>query len=163
MRVAAAAAAKAEAKAKPTTDLNSNKSTTSTMTHGREVEKKTINVVVRMISTKSVPVNGGEAETQIQQRNTDSLNKNIENSKENISPNDNSISEVISYVSNEAVAGVKNWKLENENAYGLSVSLYETNFITKEQAGSPIADCYGLVVRGNSSAMALADGVNWGE
>lgn len=60
------------------------------------------------------------------------------------------------------IAGVSNWKLENDHAYGLSVSLYEKNFITNEQAGNPVADCYGLVVRGNAAAMALADGVNWG-
>ena len=36
---------------------------------------------------------------------------------------------------------------------GMSLSLYETNMITKESTGNPIADCYGLVVRGNSIAM----------
>lgn len=61
------------------------------------------------------------------------------------------------------IAGVSNWKLENDHAYGLSVSLYEKNFITNDQVGNPVADCYGLVVRGNAAAMALADGVNWGK
>lgn len=56
-----------------------------------------------------------------------------------------------------------NWKTENEHAYGISVSLYERNHITNEPIGSPIADCFGLIVRDNCSVMALADGVNWGE
>lgn len=56
-----------------------------------------------------------------------------------------------------------NWKLENDHAYGLSVSLYEKNCVTDERVGEPIADCYGLMVRGQSAVMAMADGVNWGE
>lgn len=60
-------------------------------------------------------------------------------------------------------AGISNWKRENDDAYGISVSLYEKNYITQESTGNPIADCYGLVMRGNSVAIALADGVNWGK
>ncbi|SPP84035.1 blast:GDNF-inducible zinc finger protein 1 [Drosophila guanche] len=60
------------------------------------------------------------------------------------------------------VAGVENWRMECDFAYGISVSLYETNMLTKEPMGNPIADCYGMVVRGDSAAMAMADGVNWG-
>ena len=63
----------------------------------------------------------------------------------------------------ESVAGVSNWKMECDAAYGISVSLYENNMLTKEPMGNPIADCYGMVVRGNAAAMALADGVNWGD
>lgn len=63
----------------------------------------------------------------------------------------------------EPIAGVTNWKMESESAYGISVSLYENNMLTKEPMGNPIADCYGIVVRGNAAAMALADGVNWGD
>lgn len=63
----------------------------------------------------------------------------------------------------ESVAGVSNWKMECDSAYGISVSLYENNMLTKEPMGNPIADCYGMVVRGNAAAMALADGVNWGD
>ncbi|XP_075145271.1 PP2C-like domain-containing protein CG9801 [Haematobia irritans] len=63
----------------------------------------------------------------------------------------------------DVIAGVRNWKMESETAYGISVSLYENNMLTKEPMGNPIADCYGMVVRGNSAAMALADGVNWGD
>ncbi|KAH8294866.1 hypothetical protein KR018_003770 [Drosophila ironensis] len=61
------------------------------------------------------------------------------------------------------VAGVENWHMECDFAYGISVSLYENNIVTKEAMGNPIADCYGMVVRGDSAAMALADGVNWGD
>lgn len=61
------------------------------------------------------------------------------------------------------LAAVPNWHLENDHAYGLSVSLYEQHFVTSERIGDPIADCYGLVVRGQSAVMAMADGVNWGE
>ncbi|XP_055852018.1 PP2C-like domain-containing protein CG9801 [Episyrphus balteatus] len=63
----------------------------------------------------------------------------------------------------EPIAGVTNWKMESESAYGISVSLYENNMLTKEPMGNPIADCYGIVVRGNAATMALADGVNWGD
>lgn len=60
-------------------------------------------------------------------------------------------------------AAVPNWRLENDHAYGLSVSLYEQIYGSGERAGDPIADCFGLVVRGQSAVMAMADGVNWGE
>ncbi|XP_046804928.1 PP2C-like domain-containing protein CG9801 [Lucilia cuprina] len=63
----------------------------------------------------------------------------------------------------DSIAGVSNWKMECDSAYGISVSLYENNMLTKEPMGNPIADCYGMVVRGNAAAMALADGVNWGD
>ncbi|KAH8243877.1 hypothetical protein KR032_011090 [Drosophila birchii] len=61
------------------------------------------------------------------------------------------------------VAGVENWRMECDFAYGISVSLYENNMLTKEPMGNPIADCYGMVVRGDSAIMAMADGVNWGD
>lgn len=63
----------------------------------------------------------------------------------------------------DVIAGVSNWKMESDLAYGISVSLYENNMLTKEPMGNPIADCYGMVVRGNAAVMALADGVNWGD
>lgn len=101
------------------------------------------------------------------QHTVDNLNRNMADAKENVAPNDNVVVSrpfpITSPGAHDAIAGVQNWKLENENAYGLSVSLYERNFITKEQCGSPIADCFGLVTRGNSAAIALADGVNWGD
>lgn len=121
----------------------------------------------------------------------DALNKNSTNerSKENISPNDNARytqngmtngstkhanddlmtastilnSNTITITSPDEYAGISNWKRESDDAYGMSVSLYEKNYITQQSTGSPIADCFGLVMRGNSVAMALADGVNWGE
>ncbi|EDW68191.1 PP2C-like domain-containing protein CG9801 [Drosophila virilis] len=61
------------------------------------------------------------------------------------------------------VAGVENWQMDCDFAYGISVSLYENNMLTKEPMGNPIADCYGCVVRGDAAAMAMADGVNWGD
>ncbi|XP_068155367.1 PP2C-like domain-containing protein CG9801 [Drosophila tropicalis] len=61
------------------------------------------------------------------------------------------------------VAGVHNWQMDADFAFGISVSLYENNMLTKEPIGSPIADCFGLVVRGDSAVMAMADGVNWGD
>lgn len=116
--------------------------------------KGTINVVVSMISTTRVPSLTAEKHFNgdVTISTTNKLNENV---KENISPNDSAM--------HEEFAGVSNWKLENENAYGLSVSLYEKNFITQQSQGSPIADCYGIVARSNSIAMALADGVNWGK
>ncbi|XP_037948610.1 PP2C-like domain-containing protein CG9801 [Teleopsis dalmanni] len=63
----------------------------------------------------------------------------------------------------DSIASVSNWKMETDYAYGISVSLYENNILTKEPMGNPIADCYGMVVHGDAVAMALADGVNWGD
>lgn len=155
-----------------------------------ETSKGTINVVVSMISTTKLTdaANSNAVKSSASSNvkmsvrpNSDVLNQNTDIAKENISPKENIqddpvIKSSMLIVTNEStinstilnspscdeIAGVSNWQLENENAYGLSVSLYEKNFITKEPAGSPIADCYGLVSRGNSIAMALADGVNWG-
>lgn len=66
------------------------------------------------------------------------------------------------FIDANTIATSINWKTDNEHAYGLSISLYEKNHITNESIGNPIADCYGLIVRGDCSVMALADGVNWG-
>uniref|UniRef100_A0A0K0EGV1 PPM-type phosphatase domain-containing protein n=1 Tax=Strongyloides stercoralis TaxID=6248 RepID=A0A0K0EGV1_STRER len=52
---------------------------------------------------------------------------------------------------------------DDKRAYGASISLYETNPITGKNAGSPIADVFGILARENNCIMALADGVNWGE
>lgn len=152
----------------------------------------TINVIVSMICTtratdESFTARGENVNLVLSRPTSDnnSNNKNVDVRKENISPNDNNhtanatncisndnnftpngIMEAFmnrnSVTSPDEYAGISNWKMENENAYGLSVSLYEKNFITQESTGNPIADCYGLVMRGNSVAMALADGVNWG-
>ncbi|MFH4976326.1 hypothetical protein AB6A40_003035 [Gnathostoma spinigerum] len=50
-----------------------------------------------------------------------------------------------------------------ERCFGLSTSLYERNPLTGINAGSPIADVFGIVSRDNNAILALADGVNWGE
>ncbi|XP_018014825.1 uncharacterized protein LOC108671765, partial [Hyalella azteca] len=63
----------------------------------------------------------------------------------------------------EEVAGVLNWNRPSERAFGLSTTLYERHPITRERAGNPIADSFGVVARYNSALLALADGVNWGE
>ncbi|XP_058463445.1 PP2C-like domain-containing protein CG9801 isoform X2 [Malaya genurostris] len=62
----------------------------------------------------------------------------------------------------DPIANVKNWNLPNDNAYGISVSLYEKNLLSGENVGNPVADCFGILVRNNCCIMALADGVNWG-
>lgn len=150
----------------------------------------TINVIVSMISTTTATEESINARNEnvnlVLSRpssDNDSNNKNVAVRKENYSPNDNTsnakncISNDNNFTTNgimgafinrnsvtspDEYAGISNWKMENENVYGLSVSLYEKNFITQESTGNPIADCYGIVMRGNSVAMALADGVNWG-
>lgn len=85
---------------------------------------------------------------------------NIATAKQNSRPNSQ---EIMHGIEIDPVAGVFDWKQENEHAFGISVSLYEKSPITNKSAGSPIADCFGLVSRGNVAALALADGVNWGE
>lgn len=118
--------------------------------------KGTINVVVSMISTTKAAMAEKNYSGDLVISTANNVNENV---KENISPNDSAAAVSM----HEEFAGVSNWKLENENVYGLSVSLYEKNFITQQNQGSPIADCYGIVARSNSVAMALADGVNWGK
>ncbi|XP_023711449.1 PP2C-like domain-containing protein CG9801 isoform X2 [Cryptotermes secundus] len=61
------------------------------------------------------------------------------------------------------VAGVSDWSRPNNRAYGAATTLYERHPLTKQHAGSPIADCFAIVARTNSAILALADGVNWGE
>lgn len=133
-----------------------------------------VNIIVRMISTTQM----AHDNTKLESSCPCSYNKNIEIPKGNISPNENTIYTGSIHgnkddISNDSMtfntitspdeyAGISNWKMENDDAFGVSVSLYENNLITQEPTGNPIADCYGLVARGNSIAMALADGVNWG-
>jgi hypothetical protein len=45
----------------------------------------------------------------------------------------------------------------------MSTSLYEKHPITGVNAGTPIADVFGIIARENNAVVALADGVNWGE
>lgn len=150
-----------------------------------KIEKATINVVVSLISTSgssgTLPVKPTATSQSLtfgtiqQHTAADTLNRNTESksvteqpteiedelSNDNVSLADSGSSTIMELPA--VIAGVSNWKLENDHAYGLSMSLYEKNYVTNEQVGNPVADCYGLVVRGNTAVMALADGVNWGK
>lgn len=65
---------------------------------------------------------------------------------------------------NDLIADVTHWNAPStDQGFGIAISLYEKNPITNEHAGSPIADCYGMIARRNSCVMVMADGVNWGE
>jgi hypothetical protein len=66
---------------------------------------------------------------------------------------------------NDLIADITHWNAPppSEHGFGISISLYEKNPITNEHAGSPIADCFGMIARKDSCIMALGDGVNWGE
>ncbi|XP_022250579.1 PP2C-like domain-containing protein CG9801 isoform X1 [Limulus polyphemus] len=63
----------------------------------------------------------------------------------------------------EYIAGVKNWNKPSSEAYGIATTLYECHPVTRENAGEPIADAFGVCLRENSAILVLADGVNWGE
>ncbi|XP_033341026.1 PP2C-like domain-containing protein CG9801 isoform X1 [Megalopta genalis] len=60
------------------------------------------------------------------------------------------------------IAGISDWFIPHETAYGIATTLYEKNPTNDTNNGEPIADCFGIVVRSNSAILALADGVNWG-
>ncbi|CAG9770367.1 unnamed protein product [Ceutorhynchus assimilis] len=55
------------------------------------------------------------------------------------------------------------WNKKSEFYYGVSDSLYDQNQVTHHKNGDPIADCFGVIARGDSAILAVADGVNWGE
>uniref|UniRef100_A0A182Q422 PPM-type phosphatase domain-containing protein n=1 Tax=Anopheles farauti TaxID=69004 RepID=A0A182Q422_9DIPT len=63
----------------------------------------------------------------------------------------------------DPIANITDWNRPNEDAYGISVSLYEKHLQTSGNVGDPIADCFGIIARTDSCIMAMADGVNWGE
>lgn len=70
--------------------------------------------------------------------------------------------------SQDPIAGVIDWNNPSDFAYGLSLSLYEedrtsTRRVAGRLMGDPIADVFGLVVRGNNSILAVADGSGWGK
>ncbi|XP_034936842.1 PP2C-like domain-containing protein CG9801 isoform X3 [Chelonus insularis] len=65
-------------------------------------------------------------------------------------------------LTNLEIAGVKNWFLPHDLAYGIATTLYEKNPTTDINNGEPIADCFGIAARPNAAILALADGVNWG-
>lgn len=86
----------------------------------------------------------------IQQHGTDQERNDTDGVQQIISPSSD-------------VAGVLDWSRPHSRAYGAATTLYERHPLTKQHAGSPIADCFGIVARKNSAILALADGVNWGE
>lgn len=57
----------------------------------------------------------------------------------------------------------KEWNIKSDFVFGVSDSLYDRNQVTKRKNGDPIADCFGVIARGDSAILALADGVNWGK
>ncbi|XP_017014164.2 PP2C-like domain-containing protein CG9801 [Drosophila takahashii] len=121
-------------------------------------------------NSKSSIANLAAATTGGEKASSDQNNKNLLNAKTEASVDGDRERLLREAVSNQGgsspaaiIAGVENWRMECDFAYGISVSLYETNMLTKEPMGNPIADCYGMVVRGDSAAMAMADGVNWGD
>ncbi|XP_057330830.1 PP2C-like domain-containing protein CG9801 isoform X2 [Microplitis mediator] len=63
---------------------------------------------------------------------------------------------------NEMIAGIENWFLPHELAYGIATTLYEKNPTNNVTNGEPIADCFGIAARPNAAILILADGVNWG-
>lgn len=71
--------------------------------------------------------------------------------------------EITKFVGDEPIANITDWNRPNEDAYGISVSLYEKHLHTSGNVGDPIADCFGIISRVDSCIMAMADGVNWGE
>lgn len=116
--------------------------------NGQE-KSKTLEDKIILTTSKENDINCEKNNSQ-RNNNENALDKNRESSASCVN-NSNSLATSI------------NWKSENEDAYGLSISLYEKNYITNELIGNPIADCYGLIARGDCSIMALADGVNWGK
>lgn len=58
--------------------------------------------------------------------------------------------------------GIQKWNLSHHRAYGIACSLYENNLVANYTVGDPVADCFALLARKNSSILVLADGVNWG-
>lgn len=93
---------------------------------------------------------------------TDTLNKNLEINKAPLegqseatssSPEEEELPDICS-----PIPGISNWKQNSDDSYGIAVSLYETNLLTQEHTGSPIADCFAIVSRTNAAVLALADG-----
>lgn len=60
-------------------------------------------------------------------------------------------------------AGVKNWNIKDQRAYGICMSLYEQHPVNGKMSGDPIADAFALCARKNNCILLIADGVNWGE
>lgn len=79
-------------------------------------------------------------------------------------------------LTDEPLAGSRDWNSPCEYAYGISLSLYEEDTtktkteiingmtVTKPYiVGEPNADVFGIQARENSCILAVADGVNWGK
>lgn len=80
-------------------------------------------------------------------------------------------------ISDQPIAGTRDWNTPSEHSYGLSLSLYEedttkarmvstsngTETLKRFIVGEPNADVFGIQARENSCILALADGVNWGK
>lgn len=143
--------------------------------------KKGATIIVSMISTKAINSEDiGASRSLLENVTNKNLIQSIKSTAEADSLNKNSAEDISKLTelnlvadeiksiktdisSPEPIAGVIDWKQSCEHVFGISISLYEKNLIFNEQAGTPIADCFGIVSRENSTAMALADGVNWGE
>ncbi|GMR37051.1 hypothetical protein PMAYCL1PPCAC_07246 [Pristionchus mayeri] len=69
----------------------------------------------------------------------------------------------MSTADNNACDSIDWSRVDEDVAFGSSVSLYERNPLTGVPAGNPIADVYAVCARENNAILALADGVNWGE
>ncbi len=65
-------------------------------------------------------------------------------------------------MASSSIAGIVNWYRPNNEATGLSVTLYERHPHTAEHAGAPIADSFAVIARKSSALLVLGDGVNWG-
>lgn len=91
---------------------------------------------------------------------SDTLNKNLENDKPSIETTQLETEEPPGEEEEicSPIPDVSNWKSNSDDSFGIAVSLYETNLLTQQHIGSPIADCFAIVSRSNASVMALADG-----
>ncbi|KFB45510.1 AGAP010274-PA-like protein [Anopheles sinensis] len=76
-------------------------------------------------------------------------------------PGANRIDSVTAISNDDPIANITDWNRPNDDAYGISVSLYEKHLHNAGNVGDPIADCFGIVSRADSCIMAMADGVNW--
>lgn len=130
-----------------------------THTHKKEINIDK-NANKRTLSSKKIIKSStdfkNDKSTLSDKKDTNGLNKKIDHDNKNT---------VALSTTNEVfdpIANIRNWHAPNDNAYGISISLYEKNFISGEHIGDPVADCFGIIARENSCIMALADGVNWG-
>lgn len=127
--------------------------------------KVDINANKRSITTNNEGSKQKDFEIAGNKRHPEKLPGNRISSKQKIhQSNDNTIIEsALDETTSDPIANIKNWNLPDSHAYGVSVSLYEKNMITKENIGNPVADCFGIIARQDTCIMALADGVNWGD